>query len=270
MTHFLICKFLQGRFAPVALSACFDCTPGGSTNGVSSGATECTSCNSGFFSEGLAINCTECPAGRSSGNAAPDCVRCVPGTYSQRAASSICTACSAGKFSSSPGRTNCTACPGGTSQPATSQTSCSLCDEGRFAANEGELVCSPCLAATSAPSGSSGCPLAADGYYLDPRSSESTLCPDNMVCTGDYALPRPRRGFWVDRKLVEFASKPFICPRETCIGASTQKNTSKCWLAQAYVNGSSLRTVDAERGTTLCGSTDLLCRLGSRGPLCAS
>ena len=154
----------------------------------------------------------------------------------------------------------------GKAQKATSQASCESCEQGKYSASEGELVCESCAQGTWSSDGSSKCELAADNYYLDPKSKESTPCPDNMECEGNLALPRPRTDYWVDRKLLEFAAIAYQCPRATCIGAQEAGNTSLCWAPEAYANGSSVVDADAERGESVCGSPDLMCRMGSTGP----
>ena len=125
----------------------------------------------------------------------------------------LCSA--AGKFQGVAGETGCENCPMGKAQKATSQASCESCEEGKYSASEGELVCESCAQGTWSSDGSSKCELAADNYYLDPKSKESTPCPDNMECEGNLALPRPRTDYWVDRKLLEFAAIAYQCPYES-------------------------------------------------------
>ena len=69
------CPF--GTYAPSALAdACLDCTAGFSTGGIVLGATTCSSCDGGTYSEGLAVNCSLCAAGTYSGSSSSSCTDC--------------------------------------------------------------------------------------------------------------------------------------------------------------------------------------------------
>ena len=73
-----------GTYSPQALAdACLDCSAGFHT-GARSGATTCTACNGGTFSEGLAVNCTTCGAGTYSGSSSASCTDCDAGKYEGR------------------------------------------------------------------------------------------------------------------------------------------------------------------------------------------
>ena len=82
-------KCPAGRFAPTPQTdVCLECLAGSSTNNVSRGATSCTPCNSGKFSNGSSVTCTKCSAGKASPNGQSSCSACRQGTFSETSGAS--------------------------------------------------------------------------------------------------------------------------------------------------------------------------------------
>ena len=99
-------------------------------------------------------------------------------------------------------------------------------------------------------------------------------------------MPRPMRGFWVDRSDVQFAGDIYKCPRDTCIGDEDSRAAlpptiggrrrrhllgvsqtllnSSCWDRFTY--NASVRLTEGGA----CNANALLCRYGSAGPLCST
>jgi len=86
-----------------------DCGQGFSTAGVTSGASTCTACSAGQFSESLSVNCTDCAAGRYSGNAASTCIDCAAGNKAVSEGTAVCEDCPGESFSR-PASTTCDLC----------------------------------------------------------------------------------------------------------------------------------------------------------------
>ena len=97
----------SGYYAPTAqVDQCLECGAGDYTE-VALGATKCSSCDGGTYSEGLAVNCSVCVAGTSSSSRAASCTACEPGKYCDRASCTACENCEAGKISANNGSTGC-------------------------------------------------------------------------------------------------------------------------------------------------------------------
>lgn len=310
----------SGRFsAATGATTCSECAPGtaqGATGqakclgcglGTSSGgfgATSCTPCSTGSVAPNAsATSCTPCAAGRhmaASGQAA--CVACAPGAFSDTQGSSVCSECGAGTVTGVWGATACTGCAPGQFQGRTGEKSCEPCAAGTFQANYGGVGCSACEASSSSRAGASDCVLSAKHYFLDPATSKSKACPSNGECLGGTELPRPRRGFFVDRSSLDFAHLVFRCHRETCTGTDdgyalfrgdgtrawddddaiilgdggggkvSANVSAACWARESYGSASG---ADDEAPLAMdqsgpCASDGLQCLEGSGGILCGS
>ena len=136
-----------------------------------------------------------------------------------------------------------------------------------FSASKSTIVCQKCPAGYSSAAGSSSCPHAESGSYLDPKGSGTSLeCPVGALCLGGDETPRPNSGYWVPRDEAENAGEIYVCPRSSaCVGASTTRRRllaadgEGCWTRSLY---------EAEDFDTKCDPDELLCAPGSRGPLC--
>ena len=132
------------------------------------------------------------------------CVQCNAGYYQNEEGKSVCKACSAGKFSISPGRKTgcepcavgkisandgqaiCSGCNNGEYQQATGQTSCIVCTTGQTTGSSGSFTsCSPCPAGTKgvSPGQCETCPV---GQYTGSAGQTScSTCPIGHYCTGN-------------------------------------------------------------------------------------
>lgn len=98
-------------------------------------------------------------------------------------------------------------------------------------------------------------------------------------------MPIPNKGFWVDRRSLEFVKEIFKCPRESCRPAATfepditssslgrrlnsgtnggsgAQDLGGCWEIDAYGGN--------QGDNSSCSSDALMCLKGNRGPLCSS
>ena len=130
----------------------------------SSGGSECSICDSGFYGSPISGSCTPCPAGTSTPS---------PGSV----AASACTVCAPG-YSGAP------------SSPGLHSAGCSVCALGSYAASKNATVCTACpLGTTSYVAGGSGlsaCAACAVGYYgvwNAPFAATCTPCPAGSTTT---------------------------------------------------------------------------------------
>ena len=72
-------------------------------------------------------------------------------------------------------------------------------------------------------------------------------------------MPRPLKGYWVDRSSIGFADLMFPCARSTCKGVKNFSAHESCWGAAGY-----------EETSGRCVPDRLLCNKGSTGYLCGS
>jgi hypothetical protein len=91
-------------------------------------------------------------------------------------------------------------------------------------------------------------------------------------------MPRPDRGYWVDRRSLQFSNEIYKCPHETCnplrttnyiqrrllVNGASGSDDSSCWNIAAYSDEN-----DDDDGSA-CNSDNLICKEGSRGALCSS
>ena len=85
-------------------------------------------------------------------------------------------------------------------------------------------------------------------------------------------MPRPRKGFWVDRSNVKFVSSIHRCSRLSCIGTDDDYGggddgmlqLDSCWSLSAF-NDSLSKALEANRDDGRCDSDKLLCSEGSTG-----
>ncbi|GMH66617.1 hypothetical protein TL16_g04474 [Triparma laevis f. inornata] len=205
-----------------AADKCNDCTPGKASG--SGTAAECPDCPLNHFSSTTrAVVCDRCPSGQNavvgssscstcSGVIIPSgCIECVAGefasvatcepcfagTYSPGGASDRCTACAAGKFSSTdstecterctecascpsgkfstPGSSSCLVCPAGTFSAVGTPNGCNACAAGSFSEAEADN-CSPCEAGTYASDGAPQCSSCPGGKYSGSSAQTCVEC----------------------------------------------------------------------------------------------
>eukprot|EP01043_Picozoa_sp_COSAG02_P049800 COSAG02_NODE_5041_length_4701_cov_154.801391_1_plen_289_part_00 len=133
---------------------------------------------------------TSDPNSRHSARGKSDCYRCLAGRYqpSSRWRYGGCTACRAGRYSSSTGATSsisCTFCGVGrysSSTGATSASSCIACGAGRYSSSTGASSSSSCIACeagwySSSSTGASSCTdQCTAGRYSSDSSSSCIGC----------------------------------------------------------------------------------------------
>ena len=239
---------------------------------ASSSATCGSSCSPGSFSTCNAVSgapicyancepCQFCQPGKASlaegSTSLASCVDCPTGQAASEAASTSCSSCVAGKYAAN----GSTDLGGGLKfQTLSGASACNDCPVGYFSDIKSAIVCEQCPDSLASSLGSTSCYLAAEGYFLDPSTGESTKCPSNAFCEGGYYVPRPLKGYWVDRTNINFLNVIYKCPRMTCGGAYKLPNKfNQCW-----------KKVVNESYNASCKSDDLLCTSGARGPLCSS
>ena len=149
-----------------------------------------------------------------------------------------------------------------------------MCSEGYYAEKAGTVACTLCPTGYDSLQGSTSCDLASLSSYMNPRTGTSDPCPTGAVCSGGNQMPKPIKGYWVDRSSISSAGITYECIRRTCIGSIenaaaesrllAEANTelihnSSCWSLENYANNGAY-----------CDPNLLLCRYGSYGPLCGS
>lgn len=275
-----------GTFSTSGQSNCAACQAG--TYADTKASVVCSKCASGMFSaQSGSIRCLDCPRGSyQSGSGASTCSPCIPGQYSDVNGSSSCTRCAAGFALGTTGAVACEACAPGQFQSRTGAQLCEDCAAGKYAASTAALQCSDCTNGFDSPGGSASCEIAATNRYLDPLTGEAANCPPGALCLGGNDMPRPMRGFWVDRSAIQFSGDIYKCPRETCIGDEDPGGVqppsisgrrrrhllgvpepllnSSCWNRFTY--NESVRRAEGDA----CNANTILCRYGSAGPLCST
>ena len=154
----------------------------------SSGATSCTSCFAGAYSNSSQVLCEPCAGGMfSNTSSASECNLCGVGTYSDPGAST-CTLCEAGSWGDRPGSESCEACPVGqysSLSGASSSSQCISCSCGEFNPFNGSTSCSLCTPGTFSELGASSCMDCPAGHY-----SSGLGMPSCIACEpGTYWLP---------------------------------------------------------------------------------
>ncbi len=167
---------------------CEKCPAGYSCNGITQ-----TICSAGTYSGAGAASCTACQAGKYQASKGKSyCDTCPAGKYSAAGASS-CSTCQAGKYSSA-GAGSCSTCPAG-KYSAAGAGSCSTCQAGKYS-SAGASSCSTCEAGKYSAAGAGSCTPCSEGKY-QPNSGKSSciVCPagkyqPNTGQTACIACPR--------------------------------------------------------------------------------
>jgi hypothetical protein len=231
-----------------------------------------SSCGKGGFSDCSAVDgapscfancdsaCRPCPPGTASSKEGATsnttCESCGPGQASTEPGSTECASCLQGRYSSSSstdtgggqvvqvvsGASSCSACPSGSLSlllflAILSSMFIFLRATGHFSQTKSAILCEACGEGTNSSAGSSSCDLAAEGYYLDPRTLLSTPCPSHANCSkGGKLLPLPLKGYWVARNQdLLHVDKMYLCQRSTCKGGSTNSpDEEACWTSLNY------------------------------------
>jgi hypothetical protein len=167
------------------------------------------------------------------------------------------------------GAEKCGACPPGSFQSSAGKSSCAPCTSGKYSSSPASTACAQCPRGYSSKEGSPSCSGIADkGYFI--LEGSSVDCPSNSLCAGGTQMPRPLRGYWVDRSSLKFAKQVFKCPRDTCAPQGSQDgrrlnkvaNASGCWEESRYG--------ERDADNHICNPDKLLCVDGANSVLCGS
>ena len=201
----------------LGLLTCKSCVPGSITNTLSNpGATSCSLCNSGYFSEtstdacticptGLFQNeegktqCKDCPLGRFHGDGVSDFIHmetacpkeCPIGRFGfqegQDFEDDACQDCVAGQYQEVEGSTQCNLCGRGkysTLGKSTSETNCVNCPDGFASNSEGQSsidTCEECVPGTYSTAGAATCtPCEVGRFQVSPQQTECEKCDVNF------------------------------------------------------------------------------------------
>ena len=217
-------------------------------------------CEAGKYTSTTLFECVSCPPGQYAPFAQVDeCLTCGTGSSTgQPSGAETCTACNPGTFSLGEA-VECSNCDAGSFSEG-GQSSCTLCEKGKHSPLPGSGTCDDCPVKSSSYAGSPNCTLAAEDFYIDSKKIFAP-CPSNAVCPGGLATPRPKGGYWVERRNLRFASDIVKCPRSTCLGAADRidytNNSFACWERGAYEGGPN---------ATDCDADGLICLAGKGGP----
>ncbi|MDW2995358.1 MAG: hypothetical protein R8M71_00095 [Alphaproteobacteria bacterium] len=191
-----------GKYSGKAQTSCSDCGAGKKTGVSGTGATSCTACDKGTFSDGTAnASCTACAAGKYqdatgqssckdcgagkktgvSGTGATTCSDCDAGTYSSGTANTTCTPCAAGYHQDATGKSSCKPCNNGQYQDETGKTSCKNCADGKYTpktpVTASFAACISCASNEISNSNHNGCDTcqASDGQIS--HNNQCRVCP---------------------------------------------------------------------------------------------
>jgi len=285
-----------GTYSEEGASTCTSCpkgtyafdnksdTSGGLSKQVTVSATTCNVCPSGHFSSTIgSIVCQQCASGKSSFANASSCTDCVPGKYSDSGVSSCtdcelghavslggaqrCVPCAVGKYASNTSSLTCQECNVGTSQSATGQSHCEECHAGTYSIVRGSASCLDCEGNYNSETGSTNCSLCVEHYFMD-NHGECIECIDGASCPGGSSNPFPDAGYWVDRSKFSYGDRVYECPWNTCIGF--QKVVNAHDNDDAMVNTLYACWSESTFDNKACDSSELMCAVGSTGPLCST
>ena len=178
-------KKASGQVARVECTAC----EAGKES--SAGASDCSTCNAGYFSSDATDNlCEPCPQGKYQENAqSSSCIQCElgrrevvgTGATSQNAA---CPVCGAGKYQDQNGLTTCKNCAGGryltdgqVAELHDEEDDCTRCSAGKKSSASGATsssTCTACAAGSISAAGVTACTDCLAGKFTD----------DAISCTG--------------------------------------------------------------------------------------
>ena len=246
-----------GYYGNIGDASCQLCPAGSITNtGTSAGATTCTECAAGNYSESSNVaSCQLCPAGSITGiigTGATTCTECAAGNYSESsnvASCSTCTSipnattvqctnstdqtivtCDAGYYGN-PGDATCKLCAAGSitnTGTATGATTCTACVAGQYSESSNVTECSNCDAGQyQNATGQANCNDCDAGKYQN--SAGESLC---KTCVGNSTS---------DRKLCEClfrnGSVPETNPYNNSESLQCACNSSRCTIGEyCYTN----------------------------------
>ena len=266
----------RGRYSPSGQEKCISCEVG--TFASTEGSETCPRCSAGTYaSVPNSTSCTDCELGKAQISVGQDyCLLCQAGSFSNEVGATSCSKCPAGRATNSTGTIECAVCLRGHYQSKTGEGLCLPCEAGSIASHNESLICSQCPQGFDSAQGSGSCNKAADKNFINPITGEAQECPRGALCNGGNELPRPRKGFWVDRSTLEYTDTVYACPTKSCLGADegeSQSSSRRRRLIQSTAAGSELSCWSVSHYTDTgpaseCNSDALQCRKGSEGVLC--
>jgi len=171
-----------GTFSKDGLS-CRPCNVGTYSNTL--GTSQCADCAAGSFASALgSVSCAQCPPGTVTSAdllVKSQCIKCPLGTFAASAGAATCDSCVAGSSTTALGSTMCTACSAG--RFSTAGGSCQRCGQGTFAATDNSSSCSLCPAGTFG-SGFVSCNPCPPGAISFAGQSACAACPANSYQSG--------------------------------------------------------------------------------------
>ena len=180
---------------------CMHCAPGSVPNNFE-GATACTTCRIGRFSDDVTFLCQECHPGTYAPLGSGECLRCDDGFGPDRHAGA-CVSCSPGRAGTNstcrvcePGtapssnRTYCEACeatPGGYADETLNR--CAVCAPGRAPSIRRDF-CMDCTFGLHRSDGMDNCSTCSPGFEPDRFAAASRClpCMDGYVSSGEICL----------------------------------------------------------------------------------
>jgi hypothetical protein len=224
---------------------------------ASSGATEATPCNQGFYQpkEGQ-TSCLEAEPGHYVGATGQSSqTACPAGYYQPNKAANACLEAEPGHYVPSAGQASQTACPAGFYQPGKAASSCTEAEAGHYVATRGQTSQTPCDRGFYQPSmGQSSCKEAESGHYVaSPGQANQTACAAGLY------QPNKGASSCLEAEPGHFVASPGQASQTPCSAGFYQpaKGATSCQEAQVgyYVSspGSSTQT-KCPSGTTTSGT----------------
>jgi len=179
-------------------SNCVNCAAGKGTINVGGvGASVCTDCEAGKFSNGTGVQCVTCALGRfqpavgqssciacatpAPSPSATTCADCKIGYYNDTngGVKPNCSPCPAGTYRGPEGPPSdmpCAQCPAGRVNSAVSSIACDLCVAGTFQSSTGQTACDACAAGFATAADGSSCVECTSGKFAAGASYECQSC----------------------------------------------------------------------------------------------
>lgn len=143
----------------------------------------CAACGTGFSSNGTSV-CSACTPGRFAPTTTTmHCIPCMPGTAQHSYEGAQCLMCDEGKHMDQPGATVCTDCQPGTYAATKGLFNCLPCHAGSFADGQQATACSLCPRGKHAPDqGAHECTDCPAGRFSPNNGTVACLrCPEGYI-----------------------------------------------------------------------------------------
>jgi hypothetical protein len=159
---------------------CTPCTAGSYTGGgTNETRTSCTPCDKGEYCDGSGDKAV-CPAGAACGETSMSTfTACAAGTFQASAGKSACDDCEKGKYQGEQMQLACNACPIGSSCPTTGMTAHAPCSRGSAQGQEEQDSCEDCDVGTfQSATGQAACVACDAGNECSDRGLQSQRACD--------------------------------------------------------------------------------------------